>query len=164
MGRWTRMGIESFRAGNRAQAERFFRYALMEDPNDIRSLLWLVEIATDDEEKKRCLEEVLRIDPRHALAYAALRDVQERLAASSHGVVAPATGPRLASQDVHSQPPFVLALNQRLANEPVSVPVAAPAVPPPPADAMSMRWLRRGLIIIVTVSLTAATIAVLVGH
>jgi hypothetical protein len=159
MGHWTRMGIDSFRAGNRQQAERFFRYALMEDPGDIRAWLWLVEVATDDAEKRHYLEEVLRLDPQHALARAALRELETRQKAAAmphaapfnlelpeHAPAAPSPAPALApdSTDGRSQPPFVEGLMVRRVYPTDQPDPVSPAVP-------GWLWLALGLGIVVLV-------------
>ena len=89
MDRWTRLGIEAYRTGNREQARRFFRYALMESPNDISAWLWLVEVAENDGEKERCLTRVLALDPNHVLARRALEDLEARRAGKNAPFVRP---------------------------------------------------------------------------
>ena len=83
MDRWTRLGIEAYRTGNREQAQRFFHFTLMDHPEDIRTWLWLVEAAENDAEKQRCLTRVLALDPNHVFARHALENVDARLAAKN---------------------------------------------------------------------------------
>jgi Tfp pilus assembly protein PilF len=87
--RLTRLGIEAYRAGSRAQARRFFRQVLMENPEDISTWLWLVEVSETDAEKQRCLERVLKIDPQHIPAQGALAAIKARLQAPSLPHVSP---------------------------------------------------------------------------
>ncbi len=119
MDRWTRLGIEAYRSGNRAQAQRFFRYALMENPDDVRTWLWLVEVADTDAERIRCLEQALKIDPNHALAHKALEDINDRIASARLPHVSPFGGfgseaesaePTPAPAEERSTPPFMSIL------------------------------------------------------
>jgi hypothetical protein len=118
MDRWTRLGIEAYRSGNRAQAQRFFRFALMENPDDVRCWLWLVEVVDTQADKKHCLEQVLRIDPSHSLARKALEDLNDLIASGRLPHVSPFGGfgselaePEQAlipaSIEVRSTPPFM---------------------------------------------------------
>lgn len=121
MDRWTRLGIEAYRTGNREQARRFFRYALMESPNDISAWLWLVEVAENDGEKERCLTRVLALDPNHVLARRALEDLEARHAGKNMSYVQPfeqeanpsVEPPLHSSADTRSQPPFIEELAQQ---------------------------------------------------
>ena len=121
MDRWTRLGIEAYRTGNREQAQRFFHYALAERPNDIRTWLWLVEVVDDDAEKKRCLTQVLALDPNHVLAMRALEDLEARMADKNAAHVSPfesaaaaGTEPvrRNSAVEIRSTPPFIEDLAQ----------------------------------------------------
>jgi hypothetical protein len=121
MNRWTRLGIEAYRAGNREQAQRFFRFALMEKPDDIRTLLWLVEVANTDSDKERCLEQVLEIDPNQTLARQALLEVKSRIQSIQLPHVNPFSTDGSEGQqpstpafiEVRSTPPFMEALAER---------------------------------------------------
>jgi hypothetical protein len=126
MDRWTRLGIEAYRSGNRAQAQRFFRYALMENPDDVRCWLWLVEVVDTDVERIHCLEQVLKIDPNHALARKALEDMSDRIESTRLPHVSPFGGyvseeespePTLSSVEVRSTPPFMAAMAEKEAHE-----------------------------------------------
>jgi hypothetical protein len=126
MDRWTRLGIEAYRSGNRAQAQRFFRYALMEKPDDVRCWLWLVEVVDTDLERIHCLEQVLKIDPNHALARKALEDMSDRIESTRLPHVSPFGGygseeegpePTPASVEVRSTPPFMAAMAGKEAHE-----------------------------------------------
>ncbi len=125
MDRWTRLGIEAYRTGNREQAQRFFRYALVERPNDIRTWLWSVEVADNDAEKKRCLKKVLVLDPNHVLAKHALENIEARLSDKNAQHVDPfkqadsmGSEPvrKNAAIEIRSTPPFIEDLAQQNAN------------------------------------------------
>lgn len=126
MDRWTRLGIEAYQSGNRDQAQRFFRYALMEKPDDARTWLWLAEVVEPDSDKVRCLEQVLKIDPQHALAQTALDIYKTRANRANLPHVSPfgseldaAEGePGLASVEVGSTPPFMAALAEETPSQP----------------------------------------------
>ena len=159
MDRWTRLGIEAYRTGNREQAERFFRYALVEKPNDIRIWLWLVEVANNDHEKQRGLTRVMALDPSHVLARRALEEVDARLAgkkARQDGLIAQEAGPRdeplprNSSIEVRSTPPFIEYLAQKH--------VRIGATPPRPNEAQTSAghkraWAAIGFILVASVVL-----------
>ncbi len=122
MDRWTRLGIEAYRTGNREQAQRFFHYALMENPNDIRTWLWLVEVSENDAEKQHSLTRVLALDPSHVLARRALEEVDARLADKNgrrtgpfESDTVPGSEParQNASIEIRSTPPFIENLAQQ---------------------------------------------------
>lgn len=128
MERWTRLGIEAYRTGNREQAQRFFHYALMEKPNDIRTWLWLVEVADNDAEKQRCLTRVLALDPNHVLARRALDEVEARITTKRSAAVDPfeqavweggIPKQQNSAVEIRSTPPFIEELAQKNA-EPIS--------------------------------------------
>ena len=156
MNRWTRLGIEAYRAGNREQAQRFFRFALMEKPDDIRTLLWMVEVANTDSEKERCLEQVLEIDPNQTLARQALLDVKSRIQAIQLPHVNPfSTDDSEGLQpstpafiEVRSTPPFMEALAER--NTQVDSATPSPSQSPSPEKVgegsfFHKKWLWAGL-------------------
>ena len=122
MDRWTRLGIEAYRTGNRELAQRFFNFALMEKPNDIRTWLWMVEVADTDAEKQRCLTRVLLLDPNHVLARRALEDVEARFADKNAPHISPfeqAAGQggepaqHKSAVEIRSTPPFIEELAQQ---------------------------------------------------
>ena len=122
MDRWTRLGIEAYRTGNREQAQRFFNYALMENPNDIRTWLWLVEVSENDTEKQRSLTRVLALDPNHVLARRALEEVDARLSGKNprhSGPFETGAGPgsevtrQSSAIEIRSTPPFIENLAQQ---------------------------------------------------
>jgi hypothetical protein len=161
MNRWTRLGIEAYRAGNRQQAQRFFRFALMEKPDDIRTLLWMVEVADTDTEKERCLERVLQIDPQQSLAKQALVDVKARLESAQLPHVNPFAEDgsegmqpvsERASIAVRSTPPFMEALAVRKAME-----EAPPALPVSVRGGFGFqkKWLWVGLAVLAVILVIA---------
>jgi hypothetical protein len=157
MDRWTRLGIEAYRTGNREQAQRFFHYALMERPNDIRTWLWLVEVADNDIEKQRGLTRVLALDPNHVLARHALEEVDARLANKNASYVAPFEQdaspngegtPRNSAVEIRSTPPFIENLAQKHAR------ARATSLPAKEAQAMASRrrtWIAIGFALVVLV-------------
>jgi hypothetical protein len=162
MDRWTRLGIEAYQSGNRAQAQRFFRYALMEKPDDIRTWLWLAEVVETDHEKVRCLEQVLKIDPQHALAITALDIYKTRANRSNLPHVAPFGGDEepaegelaAASVEVRSTPPFMAALAGDL-------PVQAPKSKP--FWRLRETWLTAGMLVLGLVVVGLITFLILQG-
>jgi hypothetical protein len=116
MDRWIRQGIEAYQSGNRPQARRYFKCALMEKPEDVSAWLWLVEVADNTAEKQHYLEQVIRIDPNYKPA----RDALDRMAlngkASAVAYVNPfdmdedelsRAAPAVEALDLTATPPFV---------------------------------------------------------
>jgi hypothetical protein len=57
-------GIAAARAGNRQQARKLLAVAIMAAPNDERGWGWFFTVCENDQERLKCLGEVLRINPR----------------------------------------------------------------------------------------------------
>jgi hypothetical protein len=157
MNRWTGMGIEAYRAGNRQQAQRFLRYALMENPDDVRTLLWLVEVADTDAERERLLEKVVELDPLQVLARQALLDVQSRIRATHLPHVSPfevgageifEENSEPDSVEVRSTPPFMEALADRKMID--ESPAPLPLVLPKPLQ--EKKWWAVALAVVVLIA------------
>ncbi|HAE59373.1 MAG TPA: hypothetical protein DCG54_07665 [Anaerolineae bacterium] len=56
-------GISALKAGNREAARSYLAQALREDPNSERAWQWMYNAANNDSERKKCLNEILRINP-----------------------------------------------------------------------------------------------------
>ena len=152
MDRWTRLGIEAYRTGNREQAQRFFNYALMENPNDIRTWLWLVEVSENDTEKQRSLTRVLALDPNHVLARRALEEVDARLSGKNTRHSGPfetdaVPGGEVTRQssaiEIRSTPPFI----ENLAQQVRTVSPSAQANAAQPAAGRMRPWIVIALIL-----------------
>lgn len=78
MNELTQRGINALKAGDRATARLLLGAALKEDPNDAVAWLWLAGALTTDEERIRCLKQVLRIDPNNAAAQRGLAQLQAK--------------------------------------------------------------------------------------
>lgn len=68
MNRLTQDGIAALKAGDLARARQYFVAALQENNDDLQAWLWLSGAVEGDVDRLECLEQVLRIDPSHALA------------------------------------------------------------------------------------------------
>lgn len=64
----TQDGIAALKAGDKERAQKLFVAALQEDGDDLQAWLWLSGAVESDSDRLECLEQVLRIDPTHALA------------------------------------------------------------------------------------------------
>lgn len=63
-----RQGMAALRAGDRATAETLLARATQMDPNNEQAWLWLSGAASTPAEQRRCLEQVLRINPQNDAA------------------------------------------------------------------------------------------------
>lgn len=68
MNQLTQDGIAALKAGDKERAQKLFGAALEEDNDDLQAWLWLSGAVESDVDRLECLEQVLRIDPAHALA------------------------------------------------------------------------------------------------
>ena len=68
MNQLTQEGVAALKAGDKERAQKLFVAALEEDNDDLQAWLWLSGAVESDVDRLECLEQVLRIDPAHALA------------------------------------------------------------------------------------------------
>ncbi len=68
MNQLTQEGVAALKAGDKERAQKLFVAALEEDNDDLQAWLWLSGAVESDVDRLECLEQVLRIDPTHALA------------------------------------------------------------------------------------------------
>lgn len=61
-------GIAAAKAGNKQEARRLLDAAIKAAPNDERTWGWFYNVAANDEERFRCVNEVLRINPNNEMA------------------------------------------------------------------------------------------------
>lgn len=61
-------GIAAARAGDRARARQLLKQALQADQRSEQAWLWLSSVVDTDEERARCLQSVLAINPHNQLA------------------------------------------------------------------------------------------------
>lgn len=59
----TQQGIKEYRAGHKAAALDLLKRAIAHDPKDATAWLWLSGLLDAPEEKRRCLEKALEIQP-----------------------------------------------------------------------------------------------------
>jgi len=64
--------ITAIKSGDKASGKQLLMQALQVDRNDVNAWLWMSATVESDEQRRRCLEEVLRIQPGHPQATAAL--------------------------------------------------------------------------------------------
>lgn len=68
-----RQGIAAARAGDKEKARRLLGQVVTHDKWNEKAWLWLSDVVQTDEQRKVCLENVLAINPRNALAKAGLK-------------------------------------------------------------------------------------------
>ena len=56
-------GISALKAGDREAARRFLAQALRADPNSERAWQWMYNASENDAKRRKCLEQILRINP-----------------------------------------------------------------------------------------------------
>ncbi|MFQ5610615.1 MAG: tetratricopeptide repeat protein [Anaerolineae bacterium] len=61
-------GIEAARAGRKAEALQMFRRVLEEDERNEQAWLWMSSVVESDQERVRCLQSVLAINPGNEFA------------------------------------------------------------------------------------------------
>jgi hypothetical protein len=67
-----RDGIEAARSGDKLTARRLFQQAISYEPDNEVAWMWMASVVDTVEERRRCLERVLRINPNNARAREAL--------------------------------------------------------------------------------------------
>ena len=87
-----RAGGEALRGGERTRARQLLAQAVRADPSSQQAWLLLAGAVTDSEQRRSCLERVLRLNPDHAIARKALG----ALPAATPETPAPQTPVRLA--------------------------------------------------------------------
>jgi hypothetical protein len=70
-------GITAYKAGNKAQAEEFFRQAVDLDQYSEQGWLWLSAVVDTPEDRRTCLENVLAINPANDAARKGLQKLDE---------------------------------------------------------------------------------------
>ena len=64
----TQQGINALKLGNRQEAQKILKSAIAQNPQDIQAWLWLSGAVDSNQERLRCLKEVLAIDPENSVA------------------------------------------------------------------------------------------------
>jgi hypothetical protein len=73
-----RQGIEAAREGNRAEARKFFEQVTEQDDQNEKAWMWLASVMDTDEERRVCLQQVVRINPLNERAQEGLRKLEAR--------------------------------------------------------------------------------------
>jgi hypothetical protein len=74
----TVQGITAYKAGNRAEAREILTKATVLDPKDVIAWIWLSAAVETNDERKKCLETVLTIDPQNSLARSGLEKLKRQ--------------------------------------------------------------------------------------
>ena len=78
MNQLTQDGIAALKAGDKTRAQQLLMAALKENENDLHAWLWLSGAVENDIDRLECLQQVLRIDPAHALAAKGVAQLKAR--------------------------------------------------------------------------------------
>ncbi len=80
-----RQGIEAAREGNKAEARQFFEQVTEQDDQNEKAWMWLASVMETDEERRVCLQQVIRINPLNERAQEGLKKIEARTGKSSTG-------------------------------------------------------------------------------
>lgn len=125
MNETTQKGIAALKSGNRTQARQLLASAVLENDHDVTAWLWLAAALEKDEDRLRCLHQVLRIDPENAAARQGIAQIEAHRAGDARrgedrrAVTRPLTPPPAAAQPTATEP---------ATPEPAVQETAAPAV------------------------------------
>lgn len=72
------LGIAAAQQGNKEGAQLLLRQVLEEDPRNDRAWLWMAVVEKDKKKKMQYLNTVLKINPNHAAARKALRQISSK--------------------------------------------------------------------------------------
>jgi len=73
-----KMGIRSYKQGNREGAKMLFQQVLQQDPRNERAMLWMAKLAKTPAERRTWLKRVVEYNPDNETARKALEKLQER--------------------------------------------------------------------------------------
>jgi len=80
-----KQGIEAARAGQKAEARKFFEQAVDLDDQNEKSWMWLASVMDTDEEKRLCLSNVLLLNPLNERAQKAMAQLDAKSMQSNAG-------------------------------------------------------------------------------
>jgi thioredoxin-like negative regulator of GroEL len=83
-----RLGIQSAKAGNKANARVIFQQVLDTDRRNERAWLWMASIADEEADKRRYLETVLSINPNNTRAKEQLARINKEAESSESQSIA----------------------------------------------------------------------------
>ncbi|MFZ4815200.1 MAG: hypothetical protein ACOYL5_11745 [Phototrophicaceae bacterium] len=78
------LAIRTAKQGNPAGAKVMFEQVLAQDGRNRRAMMWMAQLAENNEERKRWLERVLKIDPENVKAKEALDKILYNESASEN--------------------------------------------------------------------------------
>ena len=81
------LGIQTARAGNKANARMIFEQVLAQDQENERAWLWMAAVAETPTDRIRYLNTVLRLNPNNAVAKKELERIRHRLESSNTQVI-----------------------------------------------------------------------------
>jgi len=81
------LGIQTARAGNKANARMIFEQILAQDQENERAWLWMAAVAETPTDRIRYLNTVLRLNPNNSVAQKELERIQRRLESSNTQVI-----------------------------------------------------------------------------
>ncbi len=81
------LGIQTARQGNKQNARMIFQQILDADGQNERAWLWMAAVAETPEDRVRCLNTVLRINPNNQAAQRELSNLKKKQASSNSQVL-----------------------------------------------------------------------------
>jgi endonuclease YncB( thermonuclease family) len=124
-------GIAASKAGNRQEARRLLSAAIRAAPNDERTWGWFYTVCENDEERLRCLKEVLRINPNNP----AVKMKYDELAGRTSSIIPSTQAPAPQAQPAKTLPPETVQTHTAGPNQaipPETVRTTLPQTPPAP--------------------------------
>ncbi|MBC8503632.1 MAG: PH domain-containing protein [Chloroflexi bacterium] len=64
----TQEGIDALKLGNKSKALVLLKQAIAQNPQDVKAWLWLSGAVENDQERLKCLQKVIAIDPKNTVA------------------------------------------------------------------------------------------------
>ena len=61
-------GIAAYKAGKRDEALKIFVSVVKQSPDNALAWEWMYKVSNTDQERDHCLQQILRINPRHEKA------------------------------------------------------------------------------------------------
>jgi hypothetical protein len=136
-------GIAAAKAGNKKEALKYLREALLLDAENANAWLWMSAMVDDPEKKRHCLKMVLEIDPDNKVARNGLNILNQNFppqvlsgSAASTDTAQDDAQPLSAASPVPSQP---LVTSQSLPAEDRSVSSSVPSRPVPASTPISSK-------------------------
>ncbi len=100
-------GIAALKAGQKAEARNLLGQAVRQDPKDETAWLWLSGAVESDQERRYCMERILKLNPNNTLAQQALEQMQAPAAPPTQPArptVLPPLAPAVSTPPIEAKP------------------------------------------------------------